>query len=121
MTDRHPQCAFEHSLGNAHSHITQNQRTLPHTLDRTLGLKALANRVLCSTKPRTLSAHCNVQPTGQNADLQPIGAHYKTAISDWLRRIDENDPEIIFEVIRRCETDPEARTYFLTRANEAQI
>lgn len=121
MTNRHPQCAFEHSLGDAHSHITENPRTLPHTLDRTLGLKALANRVLCSTLPRTLSAHCNVQPKGQNADLQTTGAHYKTAISDWLRRIDENDPEIIFEVIRRCETDPEARTYFLTRANEAQI
>lgn len=121
MTDRHPQCAFEHSLGNAHSHITENQRTLPRTLDRTLGLKALADRVLGSTEPRTLSALCNVQPTGQNADLQPTSAHYKTAISDWLRRIDENDPEIIAEVLHRCETDPEARTYFLTRANEAQI
>lgn len=121
MIDHRPHCAFEHSLGNAHPLITENPRTMPHTLGRTLGLKALANKVLGSTEQRTLSARCIVQPIGQNADLQPTGAHYKTAISDWLCRIEESDPEIISEVMRRCETDPEARTYFLTRAEEAQI
>lgn len=118
MTDRHPQCAFEHSLGNARSHITENQRTLPRTLGRTLGLKALANKVLGSTEPRTFSALCNVQPIEQNKHFEHPDAHYQGTISDWLARIDENDPATIAEIILRCKTDPEAKTYFLGRADE---
>ena len=38
------------------------------------------------------------------------------AILDWLHRIEEGDPKIIAEVLRRCNASDEALTYFLYRA-----
>lgn len=49
-----PQCADVRTLGNAHSHITQGDRTLDRTTPAQPSLKSLAGAVL----GRTSSAHC---------------------------------------------------------------
>lgn len=40
----------------------------------------------------------------------------ESAIRRWLAHIEEDDPAIIDEVIQKCRGNPEARGYFLHRA-----
>lgn len=46
----------------------------------------------------------------------PITFDEESAIRSWLAKIDETDPEIIAEVLRRCQSDADARDYFTERA-----
>ena len=39
-------------------------------------------------------------------------------VLDWLRRIDETDPEVIQQTLTKCRTDVDALDYFLGRARE---
>lgn len=39
-------------------------------------------------------------------------------VAAWLESIEETDPEVVSEVLHRCESDPEARDYFVVRSNE---
>ena len=55
------------------------------------------------------------QPTN---GIEPLSDHDEAHILDWLSRIGETDPVTIGEVIDRCRSDQEARTYFTGRANE---
>ncbi len=42
----------------------------------------------------------------------------ETTIRAWLDHIEETDPDLIAGVLEQCRDDPEARTYFLDRAEE---
>jgi hypothetical protein len=42
----------------------------------------------------------------------------ETAIRAWLEHINERDPDEITEVLTACNSDTEARAYFLRRAEE---
>lgn len=39
----------------------------------------------------------------------------RESIQSWLNTIDETDPVVIAEVLRRCTINPKAREYFLWR------
>lgn len=106
MTTLSMQCVTVHSLENAHSHINDNQHTLPCTSTRTIGLKALANGVLGRSMQCTLSSQINVQ------------APYALLIHQWLEDIEEYDPGVIGDVLRRCEESSETLAYFISRASE---
>lgn len=43
----------------------------------------------------------------------------RAAILKWLTHIEEDDFSMICDVMDKCETNPEALTYFLMRAKEA--
>jgi hypothetical protein len=45
----------------------------------------------------------------------------KQKILDWLAHISETDQEVIDDTLTRFRNDPEARAYFLCRADEAPI
>lgn len=47
----------------------------------------------------------------------PMTAAYQTAIMAWLSHIEEFDPAIISDVQQQCDTDADARNYFILRAN----
>ena len=46
----------------------------------------------------------------------PMTASEETAIRAWLAQIEETDPEIIADVIGKCQRDADARDYFTGRA-----
>jgi len=46
----------------------------------------------------------------------PLTASKETAIRAWLALIEETDPEIIADVIGKCQRDADARDYFTGRA-----
>ncbi|MDR1889386.1 MAG: hypothetical protein LBQ81_08450 [Zoogloeaceae bacterium] len=46
----------------------------------------------------------------------PLTAEEESAIRGWLAHIEETNPEIIAEVIERCQRDTDARAYFVGRA-----
>jgi hypothetical protein len=48
-----------------------------------------------------------------------MSAEDRAAILKWLDNIGEDDFGMICDVMDRCETTPEALTYFLMRAQEA--
>lgn len=50
--------------------------------------------------------------------LEPMTADEEEVIAGWLEYIGETDPATIGETIRQCQKDPEARRYFLDRAEE---
>jgi len=50
--------------------------------------------------------------------LEPMTADEEEVIAGWLEYIGETDPATIGESIRQCQKDPEARRYFLDRAEE---
>lgn len=47
-----------------------------------------------------------------------LTADEEMTIRAWLVQIEESDADIIAEVLDRCRADPEARAYFLRRADE---
>ena len=51
-------------------------------------------------------------------NLKPLDPVEEKAIRTWLAFIEETAPELIDEVITRCECDMEARRYFLSRSEE---
>lgn len=52
------------------------------------------------------------------AKTAPMTAEEETAIRAWLEHIEETDPEIIAEVMDKCQRESEARAYFLRRSEE---
>lgn len=50
-----------------------------------------------------------------------MGAAEETAIRAWLAFIDEHNPDFIAEVLAKCGTDLEARSYFLLRTEEVPL
>ena len=48
----------------------------------------------------------------------PMTAEEERAIHAWLGHIEETDPEIIAEVMDKCQREGEARAYFLRRSKE---
>ena len=51
-------------------------------------------------------------------DQPPLTANEEAAIWAWLARIEETDPVIVAEVMKRCQRDAEARAYFIGQAME---
>ena len=47
---------------------------------------------------------------------QPLDAAKESAIRAWLKRIQEDDPVVIDEVIEKCRLNPADLSYFLTQA-----
>mgnify|MGYP001193073149 CR=1 FL=1 len=47
-----------------------------------------------------------------------LPAPQEAAVRRWLRFVDEQDPDTIGEILRRCQHNPSAREYFLRRASE---
>lgn len=52
-------------------------------------------------------------------EVQCFSATDRQDVINWLALSGETDQEIIDDVLSRCESDPEARAYFLMRVNEA--
>lgn len=50
------------------------------------------------------------------AIIATMTAEQETAIRAWMAHIEETDPEIIAEVLDKCQHTPEALDYFLHRA-----
>lgn len=66
----HLQCAVVHSIGNAHSHIAENNAQIPAQSKSKTSLKSLSCKVLRRTLSRTLSAQSREEP-------RTLPAHYK--------------------------------------------
>lgn len=54
------------------------------------------------------------------SDVSHFSDGDKQDVLTWLESIDETDPEVVSDVLHRCEFDPEAREYFVIRANETR-
>lgn len=52
------------------------------------------------------------------AETASMTAEEEKAIRAWLAHIEETDPEIIAEVMDKCQREGEARAYFLRRSKE---
>lgn len=64
-------------------------------------------------------ASVSVARTPEN-DIHGLSDGDKQDVMAWLDSIEESDPEVVSEVLLRCESDPEARDYFVIRANETR-
>ncbi len=53
------------------------------------------------------------------SEVECFSATYRQDVINWLALSGETDHETIEDVLSRCESDPEARAYFLMRVNEA--
>ena len=90
---------------------------------RESGKAATAIPAIPATQPRerpeTVARIATVavaNPTEEK--ILPMTAEEEKAIRVWLEHIEETDPEIIAEVMDRCQRDGEARAYFLRRSEE---
>ena len=61
------------------------------------------------------------QLDGPVAQPTTLTAEDAAAIWLWLAQIGEKDPEIIAQVLDQCRSDPDARRYFIRRANGFSI
>ncbi len=53
------------------------------------------------------------------SELCCFSASDKAAVSGWLDSIGEDSPEVVADVLHRCESDQEARDYFVIRSSES--
>lgn len=54
------------------------------------------------------------------SDVNQFSDGDKQDVLACLESIDETDPEVVSEVLHRCESDPEARDYFVIRSKETR-
>lgn len=54
--------------------------------------------------------------TPQNQETMSLAANKELVVLRWLKFIGEDDPVMVDDVLDRCQSDPEALTYFLWRA-----
>lgn len=54
------------------------------------------------------------------SDVRHFSDGDKQDVLAWLDSIEETDQGVVDDVLNRCESDPEARDYFLIRANETR-
>ncbi len=54
-------------------------------------------------------------PQGISTEKNLLSAKERESILSWLNTIEESDPEVIAEVLKRCAINPKAREYFLWR------
>jgi hypothetical protein len=62
----------------------------------------------------TVATVAVANPQEQNSSS--LDASKEAAIRDWLKRIQEDDPVVIEEVIEKCRSNPADLAYFLTQA-----
>ena len=58
------------------------------------------------------------EKNSQNLNFYELSVNEELKIRSWLKYIEETDPDIINDVIIKCHTNPEAREFFLLRAEE---
>lgn len=54
-------------------------------------------------------------PQGISTEKNQLTSKERQSILSWLNTIEETDPVVIAEVLRRCTINPKAREYFLWR------
>lgn len=54
-------------------------------------------------------------PQGISTEKNQLTSKERQSILSWLKTIEETDPVVIAEVLKRCAINPKARDYFLWR------
>ena len=87
------------------------------------GLAQVATATTATLATQGAASATTVAPVATVAVAKPptLLAREEAAIRAWLVHVDETDPTIIDDVLKRCQIDFEALTYFLRRSEEVSF
>jgi len=89
------------------------------TLSALIRKREIATATLATPATHEQAKVGTVAKVASVAVANQLLAEEETTIRAWLAHIEETDPEIIAEVIEKCQRNIEARAYFLRRSEEA--